>query len=516
VRFADLVRLGLSALAQHKLRTTLTTLGVLFGTFVLAASLAVRLGVRATILRQYLRFGELRQINVNPDFSAPGEPPAEEVRARGRMSEARRRRIEKELRRRWREQRRPEPRARLTPARLRELAGLDHVRSAYPVQAYRSRVFFKDQAQYAYTLPAPPDDETLAGRLVAGRFPSGPDAREVVVSELLLYQLGVTDDEQVESALGRKVRLEYRSGYRPSSGFLLTLLHGGPENVTLAEERLLDKLVQRLPEAFAKLDLTPREKSAARKLLQRPPPPGAPKESVLREELTLCGVIRAADEQPRDGHQLAYRNADVVLPPGTAQDLFLRLPPPQEHGFNELFVEVDHPEHVKAVQQQIKDMGFATRSVVEYIEREEFTYLLTFSAMTVVAIISLVVAALGITNTMLMSVLERVREIGIMKAVGARDRHVLAMFLVEGALIGLAGGVLGLLASWGASFPADAWVRSLVARRLNVKLAESIFLFPWWLVLGTPLFAALVTTLAALLPARRAVAVNPVTALRYE
>ena len=109
MRFADLVRLGLSALAQHKLRTTLTTLGVLFGTLVLAASVSVRLGVKATIVRQYLRFGELRQIWVSPDFSAPGGPPAEEVRARGRMSEARRRRIEQELRRRWRPQRPPSP-----------------------------------------------------------------------------------------------------------------------------------------------------------------------------------------------------------------------------------------------------------------------------------------------------------------------------------------------------------------------------------------------------------------------
>jgi putative ABC transport system permease protein len=126
------------------------------------------------------------------------------------------------------------------------------------------------------------------------------------------------------------------------------------------------------------------------------------------------------------------------------------------------------------------------------------------------------VAALGITNTMLMSVLERIHEIGVMKAVGARDAHVQQVFLVEGALVGLAGGLLGLLLSWAASFPGNAWVRATVERRLSVQLEGSLFVFPPWLLLGVPLFACLVTTLAAFYPARRAARVHPVQALRHE
>jgi putative ABC transport system permease protein len=117
---------------------------------------------------------------------------------------------------------------------------------------------------------------------------------------------------------------------------------------------------------------------------------------------------------------------------------------------------------------------------------------------------------------MLMSVLERVREIGICKAVGARDGHIQAIFLMEGALIGLVGGLLGLAAGWGISFPSDSWLRAQTAQKLKVELEGSLFAFPWWLVLGTPLFAMLVTTLAALYPARRAVRIDPVQALRHE
>jgi putative ABC transport system permease protein len=119
-------------------------------------------------------------------------------------------------------------------------------------------------------------------------------------------------------------------------------------------------------------------------------------------------------------------------------------------------------------------------------------------------------------NTMLMSVLERVREIGVMKAVGAEERHIRRIFLVEGALVGLTGGLLGLLLGWVLSLAADPWVRSLVEQKLTVRLEESIFAFPWWLLLGVPLFSCLVTTLAAVYPARRASRVNPVEALRHE
>ena len=143
-------------------------------------------------------------------------------------------------------------------------------------------------------------------------------------------------------------------------------------------------------------------------------------------------------------------------------------------------------------------------------------YLLIFSAMTIVAAVALLVAALGIANTMLMSVLERTREVGIMKAVGAGNGHVQLIFLVEGAIIGLVGGTLGLLLGWAASIPGDRWARDMVQRDMRIELKESLFVFPLWLLLAVVAFAVVVTTLAAVYPARRAAKVNPVMALRHE
>jgi putative ABC transport system permease protein len=210
------------------------------------------------------------------------------------------------------------------------------------------------------------------------------------------------------------------------------------------------------------------------------------------------------------------RRASGVRPPRTAEALFFRAPAHVERGVERAILVVDREENVKGVLHQVRQQELTAFAATEYIDREGLMYLLIFGAMTCVAGVALLVAALGIANTMLMSVLERAREVGIMKAVGAGNTDVQLIFLVEGALIGLVGGSLGLLLGWAASLPGDRWVRSLVERDMQVKLKEALFVFPPWLILAVLAFTVLVTTLAAVYPARRAAKVNPVTALRHE
>jgi putative ABC transport system permease protein len=136
--------------------------------------------------------------------------------------------------------------------------------------------------------------------------------------------------------------------------------------------------------------------------------------------------------------------------------------------------------------------------------------------MTVLSVLALVVAGLGITNTMVTSVLERTHDIGIMKAVGARNRQVVGLFLVEGVVLGLLGGGLGLLGAWLFSLPAEGWIRGVMEQQWQQKVKYIIFRFPPWLLAGAPLFAVLVTTVAALLPARRAARIDPAVTLRSE
>jgi ABC-type antimicrobial peptide transport system permease subunit len=129
--------------------------------------------------------------------------------------------------------------------------------------------------------------------------------------------------------------------------------------------------------------------------------------------------------------------------------------------------------------------------------------------------ISLLVASFGIANTMIMSILERTREIGIMKAIGAEDREIKLIFFVEAAVIGMAGGIIGSI---------SALVIDVVANRLAYRFIlkpqgagfVDFFSLPPFLWLGAIVFAVLVSIVAALYPAARAARIDPVRALRHD
>ncbi len=177
---------------------------------------------------------------------------------------------------------------------------------------------------------------------------------------------------------------------------------------------------------------------------------------------------------------------------------------------------VDDEERVKEFADRIAAMGYGQYSWAGFIDTIRMNVRLITFAMASVAVMALMVAAIGITNTMIMSVLERAHEIGIMKALGARDRDVRRIFLVEGVLIGFVGSGLGLMLGWLASFPGDAIARRIVETQKEMPLKGTLFVYPVWLVIGIPAIVCLITTLAALYPASRAARVDPVTSLRHE
>ena len=127
-----------------------------------------------------------------------------------------------------------------------------------------------------------------------------------------------------------------------------------------------------------------------------------------------------------------------------------------------------------------------------------------------IAGISLLVGGVGIMNTMYTAVLERRKEIGIMKAVGARNWDISLIFLIESGLLGIVGGVIGILLGMGLSKGVELAVRPY--------LGESMLMaaFPLWLLFGALAFSFIVGAASGVLPARQAAGLKPVDTLRYE
>jgi putative ABC transport system permease protein len=514
MRFADILGLALSALWQQKARTLLTTMGVIFGSFVLAASLSINSGVQETIERESRRSTQLRRVQVRPDWERRQSDNADQVQVKGAMSDARRKRIRQALVRQKLNLNQGGSRVSLTRERLRRLAGIPHVDSVIPSIYLNGWAIFGKRSQRADIMGHDPDDASLRERIVAGRYFDSPNEPLALVSEFLLYEAGITDDAAMNGMVGKKITLEFHVERR-IVGLGIFLYKPEGLGTTRDEFSALDKIKKQLPKMLDQFTLTGAEKAALQDAFRATPPKAA---DVFSAEVTVAGIFRRPSDKEEKDLRLSWQSmhSDIVLPLRVAEDLFFRAPAQAERSLDHATLVVDREENVKEVAEQVRKLDLNAYAATEWIDRQRLMYLLIFGAMTIVAAVALLVAALGIANTMLMSVLERTREVGIMKAVGAGNGHVQLIFLVEGAIIGLVGGTLGLLLGWAASLPGDRWARGMVQRDMKVELKESLFVFPPWLLLAVVAFAVLITTLAAVYPARRAAKVDPVTALRHE
>ncbi len=169
--------------------------------------------------------------------------------------------------------------------------------------------------------------------------------------------------------------------------------------------------------------------------------------------------------------------------------------------YNQAYVLVDDIDHVTEVQQAINDMGFQASSDLDYLKSMQEQSRIIQYVLAGIGSVSMLVAAIGIANTMLMSIFERTKEIGIFKVLGCSLGNIRAMFLSEAALIGFSGGVLGIGLSFGLS------------KIINVLL-NNISVIPFWLAMLGLGFAVGVGMIAGLSPAIRATRLSPLEAIR--
>lgn len=190
-----------------------------------------------------------------------------------------------------------------------------------------------------------------------------------------------------------------------------------------------------------------------------------------------------------------------------------------KEGYNGIMVRAAELTGVVALAEQIVELGYQAWTMAEAVQSVSSFYTVMQIVLGSIGAISLLVAAIGIANTMAMAILERTREIGLMKAVGATNRDVLTVFLGEAAGIGFLGGLGGVAAGWALGQVLNVIATAYLAGQaasMGTPPPTSAVYTPAWLPIFVLVFATVIGFLSGLYPALNAATMAPVTALKYE
>ena len=342
---------------------------------------------------------------------------------------------------------------------LAKMAALPHVKDAYGnLEIQGTLSGGQSDLSNVYLTSFTPLSETpqaLSKFLAAGKFPSSDSANEVLISGNAATRMGFTPS----TAVGHKITFhgQFPGIYLPGSG-------------------------------------------------------QQPAKNSLPLELSVIGVLSNAGNIGTGGAFF------ISAPYRTATGYWEQMAKANQwtaDEFSNITLVAETAGSVDAVAKEVKDLGYQATTSSDFLKGfSQFITILEIG-LSGLAAIALIVACLGIANTMYTAVLERTREIGIMKALGARSADVRGMFMSEAGMIGLLGGAVGLGIAALVGVVGNVIVNNIAAGQ-GIPLDLSVFRITWWLALGALALATLFSALSGFFPALRASRLDPVAALRYE
>ena len=464
----DLVELAARNLRESSLRNSLTTLGIAVGVASLVAMLSLGIGLQQLADRRLARSGLFDTIVVSSGRSLRGFGRVQSQEAPSAES-------------------RP-----LDEAARAEMARLPDVLEAVPELRFASEVEYAGKTHLTMVAGLPPsarDRDAFSN--MQGSFFSSDTADEAIL------QIQFADE---------------LLGIRPKVGESNSSLNG--QTQTLIGKELTLRYAERSQAASPAARQAPSGQPVSGEPLYRGAFTVAAREKKLR-------IVAVTDQDPEGMRGIA--GARMFVPLQMIESLHVMLPSGPRGGepdfsstpaYPSLSVRVRSPSRVAFVQEAIRKMGFNTFSILDATRGLERFFAVLDLFLGIFGSLALAVAALGIVNTLVMAILERRREIGIMKAIGASDGDVKKLFLAEAAVMGLTGGMLGVALGWAIGRVINAGA-NLYLRRQNLP-PERLWAVPWWLVGGAIAFAIVISMFSGLYPAARAARLDPVQALRYE
>ena len=468
MKLPDLTELALRNLRESLLRNSLTTVGISVGVASLVAMLSLGIGLQQMASRRLVKSGLFDTIIVSS---------RREMRGMGREEE--------------RSGPIPGESRVLDEAARLEIERIPNVSEAYPDIRFATELRFEDKPHLT-TVSALPEsakgNDSFDG--MQGYFFSSDTAPEAILQKSFAEEL-----------LGKTPRL------------------GAPEPsvADLAKPLLGKELTMRYAQRAA---------SPAPQVTQGSGPgsnsggdfAGVSYSVVSREQkLKIVGVSDLDPESMR-----GPTRAKVFLPLKLAESLHVMQPTDlrelsrdsDQPVYSSISVRVKNPAQIQTVEDAIKKMGFTTFSIADASRGLRQFFGVLYAFLGIFGSLALMVASIGIVNTLVMAILERRREIGIMKAIGASDADVKRLFFAEAGAMGILGGVLGVVLGWA--------IGQLINFGTNIYLKrqslppEHFWAVPWWLVGFAIGFAFVVSLVSGLYPAGRAARLDPVQALRYE
>lgn len=500
MNFLDIVSLSWRNLREAPLRAALTTIGVVVGVAVIVTMVSFGLGLQRNTIQRFKDLDLFNEITVfgNGLLEAAGsgfgrrppQPPGFAARPRAGSPAAS-----------------PSPSPSPSPARVlddaavAEIEKIPGVVSVEPTISFNAYVRANGKAvMEAVSGALVPNPATRFREFAAGRMIASPQSDEAIVEDSFLKDFGYG---KAEDAIGKTIDLlappdrERERASAPGDtptffGLPLEEESGDQPGMQQAGDRLVAKSFRIV--GVLKSDNVPGGARRRRGLLPA---------SDIYVSLPAAREWTAAHRG--DLTQVALQLARESGMISSAQAA----------GYASATVRVADPVVLTDVRKRLGDLGFSTFSIVDQLEQLRTIFLIINSALGLLGGISLLVASFGIANTMIMSILERTREIGIMKAIGAEDREIKLIFFVEAALIGFAGGVTGTVVAWGIDGAANRLAYRFLLKPQGASYVD-FFALPPYLWLGAIVFAVVVGVVAALYPAARAARIDPVKALRHD
>jgi putative ABC transport system permease protein len=474
MKLTDMIGLGLDNLRRAKLRTSLTILGVVIGIGALTSMISFGTGMQKNItdtFKQNDLFTSLyitsKEINIDEMASGDLSDMADMLRG---------------------------PTVPLTDSTLQKIQSIPGVEIAFPEIRFPVKVRIGDHETRTHlqALPAAMASYKPYDEMMAGRFFSHDTSSACVLRWETLKQMGVI----------------VHDGATP-------VRHAGPDSLQKVTVVAPDSIIGKSIEVVsAALDATQFPSNPMLSLLN--PPRSMFAESVT--ELAVSGILKQAGafsgNRLRGGMIVPLKTAERVPRLGFSSVWELLGDMDREGVYNSIYVRLKGMRDMDTVRGRIEKMGLHVFSITDQLEDIKRGFLIMDAILGAIGTIALVVAALGIINTMVMSILERTREIGIMKAIGGSETEIRTIFFMEAGTIGFIGAVFGLVLGWLVTRVANviANTRFLPAGEPSVDF----FYFPLWLILGAIVFSLVISLSAGLYPANRAARVNPVEALRHD